>query len=64
LDVRGFVALLGLRFVARLLFGWPLPMATRGLSALHIGVILDLIIITFGPLFLLNLFFFTSLTVR
>jgi hypothetical protein len=39
-------------------------MTTRGLSALHIGVILDLIIITFGPLFLLNLFFFTSLTVR
>jgi hypothetical protein len=64
LNVGGFVALLGMGLVMSLLFSWPLPMAARRLSGLHVCVILNLIIITFGPLFLLDLFFFTSLSIR
>jgi hypothetical protein len=64
LHVGGFVALLGVRFLAGFLLSGLLSMAVRRLKALLISVILNLIIITLGPLFLLYLFFFTSLGIR
>jgi hypothetical protein len=57
------MAFLGVRFVACLLLSRPLSMAARRLRGLLICVVLNLIIITFGPLLLLYLFF-TSLSIR
>jgi hypothetical protein len=63
MDIGGLVTLFGVRLVVGFLSSWPLPMATRRLRWLLIGVIL-LFTITFCPflllLLLLNLFF-TSL---
>jgi hypothetical protein len=64
LHVGGLVALLGVRFVADFLISRPLSMAARRLRGLLISVVLNLIINTFGPLFLLYLFCFTSLSIR
>jgi hypothetical protein len=57
MDIGGLMTLFGVRLVAGFLFSWPLPMATRRLRWLLIGVIL-LFTITFRPflLLLLNLF--------
>jgi hypothetical protein len=55
MNIGGLVAFLGMRLVAGFLFGWPLPMATRRLGWLLIGVILLLLLL------LLFYFFFTSL---
>jgi hypothetical protein len=63
LDVGGLMAFLGMRFVAGFLLSCPFSMAVRRLRGLLIGVILNLIIITFRPLLLLYLFF-TSLSIR
>jgi hypothetical protein len=64
LDVGGLVAVLGVRFAAGFLLSRPLSMAVSRLKGLLISVILNLIIITFGPLFLLYPFLFTSLSIR
>jgi hypothetical protein len=46
--------------VAGFFFSWPLSMASRRLRGLLIGLIFNLIIITFSPfLLLLHYFFFT-----
>jgi hypothetical protein len=67
MDIRGLVALFGVRLGVGFLFSWPLPLATRRLKWLLIGFIL-LYTITFGPFLLLLLLlllllylFFTSL---
>jgi hypothetical protein len=60
MDIGGLVTLFGVRLVAGFLSSWPLPMATRRLRWLLIGVIL-LFTITFCPFLLLLYLFFTSL---
>jgi hypothetical protein len=62
MDIGGLVTLFGVRLVVGFLSSWPLPMATRRLRWLLIGVIL-LFTITFCPslLLLLLYLFFTSL---
>jgi hypothetical protein len=63
MDIGGLVTLFGVRLVAGFLSSWPLPMTTRRLRWLLIGVIL-LFTITFCPFLLLLLLlylFFTSL---
>jgi hypothetical protein len=67
MDIGVLVTLFGVRLVASFLFSWPLPMATRRLRWLLIGVIL-LFTITFRPFLLLLLLlllylFFTSLVI-
>jgi hypothetical protein len=55
MDIRGLVALFGMRLVARFLFCWPLSMATRRFRGLLIGFVFLITTITFGPLLLLLL---------
>jgi hypothetical protein len=59
MDIRGLMALFGVRVVARFFFSRPLSMATRRFRGLLIGFIFLVTTITFGPLllFLLYLFF-------
>jgi hypothetical protein len=62
-DIRGLVALFGVRLVARFFFCRPLSMATRRFRGLLIGFVFLITTITFGPLLLLLLLlylFFTS----
>jgi hypothetical protein len=57
-DIRGLVALFGVRLVAGFLFCRPLSMATRWFRGLLIGFVFLITTITLGPLlFLLYLFF-------
>jgi hypothetical protein len=59
MDIRGLMALFGMRLVAGFLFCWPLSMATRRFRGLLIGFVVLITTITFGPLLLLLYLFFT-----
>jgi hypothetical protein len=54
-DIRGLVALFGVRLVAGFLFYWPLSMATRRFRGLLIGFVFLITTITLGPFLLLLL---------
>jgi hypothetical protein len=59
MDIRGLVALFGVRLVARFFFCRTLSMATRRFRGLLIGFVFLITTITFGPLLLLLYLFFT-----
>jgi hypothetical protein len=58
MNIRGLVALFGVRLVVSFLFSRPLPMVTRRYKGLLIGFIFLITTITLGPLLLLFLYLF------
>jgi hypothetical protein len=59
MDIRGLMALFGVRLVARFFFCRPLSIATRRFRGLLIGFVFLIATITLGPLLLLLYLFFT-----